>query len=77
MGRASDVWCMYIVLGRDAKGQKAWYLKEDISAFSNEKNIPFNGFPDSKAHIPQERKIPGVRGWRWAMPPTPEFCVGI
>ena len=29
-----------------------------------------------KAYIPLRRKIPGVRGWRWAMPPTPEFCVG-
>ena len=24
----------------------------------------------------QGPKIPGVGGWRWAMPPTPEFCVG-
>ena len=31
---------------------------------------------DIKAYIPPERKIPGVGGWRWAMPPTPEFCVG-
>ena len=30
----------------------------------------------SKAYIPPERKIPGVGGWRWALPPTPEFCVG-
>ena len=29
-----------------------------------------------KAYIPPERKIPGVGGWRWAVPPTPEFCVG-
>ena len=29
-----------------------------------------------KAYIPLQRKIPGVRGWRRAMPPTPEFCVG-
>ena len=29
-----------------------------------------------KAYIPPERKIPGVGGWCWAMPPTPEFCVG-
>ena len=29
-----------------------------------------------KAYIPLQRKIPGVGGWRWAMPPTPEFCVG-
>ena len=29
-----------------------------------------------KAYIPPERKIPGVGGWRWAMPPTPAFCVG-
>ena len=28
-----------------------------------------------KAYIPPERKIPGVGGWRWAMHPTPEFCV--
>ena len=27
-----------------------------------------------KAYIPLRRKISGVRGWRWAMPPTPEFC---
>ena len=31
---------------------------------------------DSKAYIPLRRKIPGVGGWCWAMPPTPEFCVG-
>ena len=31
----------------------------------------------SKAYIPPERKIPGVGGWRWAMPPTPEFCMEI
>ena len=30
----------------------------------------------SKAYIPLRRKIPGVRVWRWAMPPTPEFDVG-
>ena len=30
----------------------------------------------SKAYIPLLRKIPGVGGWHWAMPPTPEFCVG-
>ena len=30
----------------------------------------------SIAYIPPERKIPGVGGWRWAMPPTPAFCVG-
>ena len=29
-----------------------------------------------KAYIPLRRKIPGVGGWRWVMPPTPEFCVG-
>ena len=29
-----------------------------------------------KAYIPLRRKIPGFGGWRWAMPPTPEFCVG-
>ena len=29
-----------------------------------------------KAYIPLRRKIPGVRGLRWAMPPMPEFCVG-
>ena len=29
----------------------------------------------TKAYIPPERKIPGVGGWRWAMPPTPDFCV--
>ena len=29
-----------------------------------------------KVYIPLRRKIPGVGGWRWAMPPTPEFCVG-
>ena len=29
-----------------------------------------------KAYIPPERKIPCVGGWRWAMPPTPDFCVG-
>ena len=29
-----------------------------------------------KAYIPPERKIPCVGGWRWAMPLTPEFCVG-
>ena len=29
-----------------------------------------------KAYIPLRRKIPGVGGWRWAMPPTPEFSVG-
>ena len=26
-----------------------------------------------KAYIPLRRKIPGVGGWRWAIPPTPEF----
>ena len=30
----------------------------------------------TKAYIPPERKIPCVGGWRWAMPPTPDFCVG-
>ena len=30
----------------------------------------------SKAYIPPERKIPCVGGWRWAMPPTTELCVG-
>ena len=30
----------------------------------------------SKAYIPLRCKIPGVGGWRWAMPPMPEFCVG-
>ena len=30
----------------------------------------------TKAYIPLQRKIPGVGGWHWAMPPTPEFCVG-
>ena len=30
----------------------------------------------AKASIPLRRKIPGVGGWRWALPPTPEFCVG-
>ena len=29
-----------------------------------------------KAYIPLRRKIPGVGGWCWAMPPMPEFCVG-
>ena len=29
----------------------------------------------SKAYIPPEHKIPGIRGWCWAMYPTPEFCV--
>ena len=29
----------------------------------------------TKAYIPPERKIPGVGGWRLAMPPTPDFCV--
>ena len=29
-----------------------------------------------KVYIPLRRNIPGVGGWRWAMPPTPEFCVG-
>ena len=29
-----------------------------------------------KAYIPLRRKIPGVGGWRWAMPPPPEFCLG-
>ena len=33
-------------------------------------------FFNLKGYIPPERKIPGVGGWRWAMPPTPEFCVG-
>ena len=28
-----------------------------------------------RLNIPPERKIPGVGGWRWAMHPTPEFCV--
>ena len=28
-----------------------------------------------KAYIPPERKIPGVGGWRWAVHPTPVFCV--
>ena len=31
---------------------------------------------DFKAYIPRRRNIPGVGGWRWAMHPTPEFCVG-
>ena len=30
----------------------------------------------TKAYISLRRKVPGVGGWRWAMPPTPEFCVG-
>ena len=29
----------------------------------------------SLAYIPLWCKIPGVGGWRWAMHPTPEFCV--
>ena len=29
-----------------------------------------------KAYITPKRKIPGIGGWRWAMPPTPEFCIG-
>ena len=33
------------------------------------------GLAFSKAYIPTERKIPGVGGWRWAVHPTPEFCV--
>ena len=31
----------------------------------------------SKAYIPLRRKIPGVGGWRWAMPPTPDFALEI
>ena len=31
--------------------------------------------PQCTAYIPPERKIPGVRGWRWAMHTTPEFWV--
>ena len=27
----------------------------------------------TKAYIPLRRKIRGVGGWRWALPPTPEF----
>ena len=30
----------------------------------------------TKAYIPLRRKIPGVGDWRWAMPLTPEFCIG-
>ena len=30
----------------------------------------------SKAYIPLQCKIPGIGGWCWAMPPTPDFCVG-
>ena len=30
----------------------------------------------TKAYIPLRCKIPAVGGWRRAMPPTPEFCVG-
>ena len=30
----------------------------------------------TKAYIPLQHKLSGVGGWRWAMPPTPEFCVG-
>ena len=33
-------------------------------------------FQKPKAYIPLRRKIPGVGAWRWAMPQTPEFCVG-
>ena len=29
-------------------------------------------YNNCKAYIPLQRKIPGVGGWRWAMPPTPE-----
>ena len=31
----------------------------------------------SKAYIPLRRNIPGVGGWRWAMPPTPKFALEI
>ena len=30
----------------------------------------------SIAYIPLRRKIPGVGGLRWALPPSPELCVG-
>ena len=33
-------------------------------------------FTTNKAYIPLQRKIPGVGGWRWAMPSTPGFCIG-
>ena len=33
-------------------------------------------FLDTKAYIPLRRKTPSFGGWRWAVPPTPEFCVG-
>ena len=43
-------------------------------------NCQFQVYPklifwQSKAYNPLRRKIPGVWSWRWAMPPTPEFCV--
>ena len=34
------------------------------------------GLEMPKAYIPLQRKIPGVGGWLWAMPPMPEFCFG-
>ena len=34
------------------------------------------GKGEIKAYIPLRRKIPGIGGWRWVMPPMPEFCVG-
>ena len=46
--------------------------KEEV--FKHESQLLKNQKP--KAYIPLQRKIPGVGGWRWAMPPTPEFCMG-
>ena len=38
-------------------------------------SVTINAQYTIKAYIPPERKIPGVGGWRWAMHPTPDFCV--
>ena len=34
-------------------------------------------FLDCKAYIPLRRKIPGIGGWRWTMPPRQNFALGI
>ena len=61
---------------------KCNYIQDCILIFYHtniyciEKLEMINQFPMLKAYIPLRRKIPGVGVWRWAMPPTPEFCVG-
>ena len=56
-----------------------WSVFETLTKVSKENGFHGNLVTKQKkksiAYIPPERKVPGVGGWRWAVHPTPEFCV--